>query len=258
MWWQITILLIAAYLLGGIPLQYLLGRLKGLDLRNEYDLHISLSRKAGPLFGFIGAFGDILKGIIVILAANLLNFSALVVSLAGLAAVTGQMWSVFSRFDGEKGNSIGVGVTAALAPRSFLIFAIPMATGALIRTIRRRQKNPQDSDRQSSLGEAPSNSLPIGMMIGFAMFPISTTALFGRWFQQPFEMTLVGAALFVLILIRRATAGIREDFKSGRNKLSIIVNRLVLDRGFIKASDNRLFTAYENEESEYQSPQDTV
>jgi hypothetical protein len=39
-------------------------------------------------------------------------------------------------------------------------------------------------------------------------------------------------ALFVLIMIRRATANVRKDFRSGRSKLWIIITRMLLDRGF--------------------------
>ena len=144
MWWTIAIVIVLSYLIGAIPLQYLLGRLKGLDLRNEYDLHISLMQKAGPLFGFTGALSDFLKGVVVILIAHTLNFVPLYVALTGLAVVIGQMWPVFAKFNGEKGNSTGVGMAIALAPRSLLIFAVPMAIGALIRTVPRWRQKGQD------------------------------------------------------------------------------------------------------------------
>ena len=95
MWnWASILLVIGSYFLGGIPLQYLLGRLKGVDLRNEYDMHIGLFRKVGPALGLIGVIGDIAKGIVPVLIANLMGWDALVAGLAGLAVLIGQMWSV--------------------------------------------------------------------------------------------------------------------------------------------------------------------
>ena len=233
--WANVILIIGAYLLGAIPLQYLLGRLKGFDLRDEYDLHISLWRKVGPAIGLIGILGDFAKGIIAVLVANLLGFEPLIVALTGLAAVIGQMWPVFFKFDEGKGNTTGIAMAGALVPRSTLIFLIPIIIGAAIRTAPRWLKKNQDLSQRLKFAGPASNSLPIGMAIGFAFIPLSTSSLFGTWFEQPIEITLIGVALFALIMIRRATAGVRADFKSGASKLSIVINRLLLDRGFRNA-----------------------
>ena len=106
MWdWASITLVVGSYFLGGIPIQYFLGRIKGIDLGNEYDMHISLFHKVGPAVGVIGVVGDIAKGVIPVIIANLLGWDTLVAALAGLAALTGQMWPIYNKFDGEKGNN---------------------------------------------------------------------------------------------------------------------------------------------------------
>lgn len=235
MWsWASVTLVVGSYFLGGIPLQYLLGRLKKVDLRGEYDMHISLFRKVGPVLGAIGVIGDIAKGAIPVLVANLLGWHTTVAALAGLAALIGQMWSIYNKFDGEKGNTTGIGVAFALAPRAFTVMITCIAIGAFIRTIPRLLRRGRSTSKNLLLGGPPSNSLPIAMVIGFTMFPIATTSWFSTWFANPWSLstTFVGVGMVLLILFRRATAGVRQDFETRRSKLKIVLNRLLLDRGF--------------------------
>lgn len=229
--WAKVVLILGAYLLGSIPQLYLLGRLRGFDLRNEYDLHISLWRKVGPVVGLMGVAGDFAKGIIPIVVANALGFEPLVAALGGLAAVVGQMWPVFFKFDGEKGNSTGLAMAGTLVPRSLLIILVPMLIGVVIRTVPRWLARGQDLSQRLRFGGAPSLSLPLAMAIGFALFPLSTWC-FGGWFGKPLVITLAGVALFALIMIRRLTAGLREDLKTATDKKNILINRFLFDRSY--------------------------
>jgi len=173
-----------------------------------------------------------LKGIIPVVIANLMGWDTTVAALAGLAVLIGQMWPIYNKFDGEKGNTTGIGVALALAPRACAVMVTCMAVGAFIRTIPRLLSKKQSASEKLRFGGPPSNSLPIGMAIGFAIFPIATTSWFSTWFAHPLPTTLVATAMFVLVMLRRATAGVRKDFKSGGSKLKIVLNRLLLDRGF--------------------------
>ncbi len=233
MWdWASIFLVAGSYFLGGIPLQYLLGRLKGVNLGHEYDKHISLFRKVGPAVGIIGIIGDIAKGTIPVLVANLLGWDTLIAALAGLAVLAGQMWPIYNKFDGEKGNTTGLGMALALAPRACAVMVTFIAVGAFIRTIPRLLSKKQSASEKLRFGGPPSNSLPIGMIIGFAMFPIATTSWFGIWFAHPLSTTLIGISMFILVMLRRATANVKKDFKSGGSRTKIVLNRLLLDRGF--------------------------
>ena len=207
---------------------YHIGRLHGLDLRTEPDMHIALWRKVGRLEGGIGIGGDFAKGAIAVLVARALGFEVAAVALAGLAAVAGQMWPIFLKFNGEKGNSIGLVMVAVLAYKPLLFALIPMAIGAGVRTIPRFLKPRQQLGERLRFGGPPSRSLPLAMCIAFALLPLLAWLL-----DQPPAVVWVLLALFLLIEIRRATAGIRKDLRIAKDKKSVLINRLLYDRGFL-------------------------
>ena len=122
-------LILASYFLGAIPFMILIGRMRGVDLSREPDLHQALWHKAGRPWGILGIVLDILKGVVPVLAGFLLGFPLAVNALAGLAALCGQMWPLFRRFDGERGNTVSVGIvfTLSLAYGVPLIFLIALA-----------------------------------------------------------------------------------------------------------------------------------
>jgi len=107
-------LVIGAYLLGSVPYMILLGRAKGIDLSQEDDLHIALWRKVGRLEGLSGVLVDVLKGAIPVVIGFIFDFHLAVIASAGVAAVAGQMWSVFQKFDAERGNTTGAGMMLTL------------------------------------------------------------------------------------------------------------------------------------------------
>jgi hypothetical protein len=63
------------------------------------------------------------------------------------------------------------------------------------------------------------------MAVGFAVLPLAAWAL--GWSAS---VVLSYTALFVLIMIRRATAGLSADIKKRKNLFSVIFNRLLYDR----------------------------
>ena len=73
-----------------------------------------------------------------------------------------------------------------------------------------------------------SNSLPLGVAVGLVLAPLSSWCL-----QQPVEMTLGLLALFVAIIVRRLTVGLRADLKTATNVRSILINRLLYDRSYL-------------------------
>jgi glycerol-3-phosphate acyltransferase PlsY len=233
-------LVIGAYLLGSLPYMILLGRAKGIDLSQEEDLHIALWRKVGRLEGLSGVLVDILKGAIPVLIGFIFHFHLAVIALAGVAAVAGQMWSVFQKFDAERGNTAGlgmiltltVGVAVTESPRAYwiLLFAlIPPITGFLIRTIPRFMAPGQTLSERFMFGGPVSNGLPLGVAVGLFLAPPSSWCL-----RQPLEMTLGLVGLLVIIMLRRLTVGLRADLKTATNVRSILINRLLYDRSYLQ------------------------
>lgn len=216
-------LILGSYLLGSLPHLNALAKLQGINL--EGDLHISLWRRAGRLVGAVGILGDLAKGVIPILVGKWLGFELSIIALAGLAAVVGQMWPVFLGFDGEKGNSTGAAMAAVLTPKALLFAAVPMLLGIAIRTVPRLLDSNQSINERLKLGGPPSLSLPLGMGIGFALLPFISW-----WLEQPTEITLACLTLFVLIMVRRLTAGLKNDLTPGANVKGVLLTRLLFDR----------------------------
>ena len=221
--WSDIALILGAYLLGLVPHLAALGKLRGLNL--DGDLHINLWRRGGRLVGGIGILVDLVKGIIPVLVGKSLGFDLLVVTLAGLAVVSGQMWPIFSRFDGEKGNSTGLAMAGTLAPSPLFIALVPVAIGVAIRTVPRLLDTRQSLDERLKLGGPPSRSLPLGMAIGFLLLPIASW-----WLIEPVVITGGYIALFILIIVRRLTAGLRGDLMGSAGAGRILVNRFLYDR----------------------------
>lgn len=114
------VLVLLAYLVGGIPTGLLLVRaIKGVDIRRYGSGNIGTAnviRVAGPWTGAAVFVADFLKGLLPILLARQVTGLPLSEALVGLAAVCGHCWPVYLRFRGGRGVATGVGALAAVAP----------------------------------------------------------------------------------------------------------------------------------------------
>ena len=112
---------IVGFVFGIIPFSYILGKIKGIDLRNVGSGNIgatNLGRHAGLPFFIIGFILDGLKGLIPVLLIR--NFGYLT-ALAGAGAILGHIFNPLFRFRGGKGVSTMIGVAIGIVPKSFLI-----------------------------------------------------------------------------------------------------------------------------------------
>jgi glycerol-3-phosphate acyltransferase PlsY len=227
------LLILGAYLLGSLPYMMLLARVRGFDFSREVDLHISMMRKVGFLEGVTGILVDVLKGVIPLLIGFYLGFPPAIVASAGISALVGQMWPVFNRFDGEKGNTIGWGIAITVSP---LYHAVPglligiaiVFVGFAVRTIPHFFKPGQTMKERVKFDGPPSNSLPLAMLIAFAAMPLLS------WlFDKPLHLTVTLAVMFLLIVVRRLTARILADIRTARTSVKrILLMRFLLDRSY--------------------------
>jgi glycerol-3-phosphate acyltransferase PlsY len=232
-------LVIGAYLLGSLPYMVLLARARGLKLSPEEDLHMALWTKAGRLWGLSGIIVDMLKGIIPIIVGLSLHLDLAAIAASGVVAVAGQMWPVFRKFDGEKGNTTAIGfvialtsyLTATISPFAYLVFislAIPVLIGAIIRAVPSLTAGGQTLNQRLMLQGSSSNGMPLGMLTGFALAPIVSACL-----RQPPEMTWAFLATFIIIIVRRLTAGLTQDLKNPKTSVgAILLNRFLYDRSY--------------------------
>ncbi len=128
--------LLAAYLVGGIPFGYLIGRLRGVDVRTVGSKNIGATnvfRTVGKTWGLLAFLLDVLKGLLPVLLAKQLGGPALWV---GVACVVGHMLTPYMGFKGGKGVATAFGMLLGLVPGlvgvAFALFAVVFASSHYI------------------------------------------------------------------------------------------------------------------------------
>lgn len=230
---------VAGYLLGSLPQMHLIARARGIDPDAEPDLHAALWQKAGRAIGFCAIFVDVLKGAIPVIAGFLLHLP-LAVTLAGtVTAICGQMWPLFAKFDGEKGNTPGIGATLTLtsyliatsAPQAYitlLTFVVPIVAGVAIKLIPQFLAPGQTWSQRFMFGGPASDSMPLGNLIAFAATPVASYCT-----KLPLAIAIGLAAIFLVIVIRRLTAGLSADLQTATiSPARILLNRFLYDRSY--------------------------
>ncbi|MFQ5720650.1 MAG: glycerol-3-phosphate acyltransferase [Acidobacteriota bacterium] len=107
------------YLLGSVPFGFLLGRWRGVDVREVGSGNIGATnviRAAGPVAGVITFGLDAGKGAVVPALSLAAGLAWPWVAAVALAAVVGHCHSVFLRLRGGKGVATFVGAFAVLDP----------------------------------------------------------------------------------------------------------------------------------------------
>lgn len=127
-----------AYLLGSVPVGYLLVRLRtGRDLRQSGSGSTGASNAARLLGrpGFAAVFVlDLLKGSAAVLLASSFADARWAAAGAGIAAVAGHLWPIWLGFRGGKGLATGFGACLAFSP---IIAALALVTlGVLLPVLR--------------------------------------------------------------------------------------------------------------------------
>jgi glycerol-3-phosphate acyltransferase PlsY len=114
------LLLVGAYLLGSIPFAILVSRLFHLADPRSYGSSnpgaTNVLRSGNKTAAALTLIGDCLKGWVAVQAAEALGFEPLTAALAGLAAFSGHVFSIFLHFKGGKGIATALGVLAGIMP----------------------------------------------------------------------------------------------------------------------------------------------
>jgi glycerol-3-phosphate acyltransferase PlsY len=194
-------LLVASYLLGGIPTGYIVGRIKGIDIRkfgsgNPGTANVYRTLGKGP--GIMTFCADFLKGFIpAFLAIKLFYIDAghwwIPVAAGGLS-IAGHIWTPFLGFKGGKGVATAAGVFMALMPLPtagvFLVFALAVAV---------------------------THHISVGSMSASVALPILCFLLDNSPAQRPFNImaVVVCAVIFYTHIanIRRILQGSELSFK---------------------------------------------
>lgn len=218
-WIIFAILVVAAYLLGSVPLSYLVARSRGIDLRKQGTQQVgggnlwrTTSRKLGL---FVGIF-DFLKGALMIIIGWGLGLNAGQQLLVGLATIIGHNWPVFLRFHGGRGiaTTLGIIIIMPSINRSEittwpLIACFGLAIFSL--TFFRRT--------------------PVPILLGLIILPIISAVA-----NEPLFVTLGYAALTLIIIIKRLIAQPSTE----KRQISIgqlLLNRFLFDRDIRHRAD---------------------
>lgn len=125
------------YLLGSFPSGYVVGRLRGIDVRQWGSGSLggtNVLRSAGPWAAVLAVLGDVAKGVLAVFAAKALIGSPSAEVLAGLAAILGHDFSIFVTFSGGRGVATTLGALGALyLPASIILSLLGLAVVAVSR-----------------------------------------------------------------------------------------------------------------------------
>lgn len=206
-------LVVAAYLLGSISFPWLIARWHGVDLRASGARKLGgsdLARALGIRWGAAGGLLDVAKGAVAVAAAAALGLSVETRVLCAVAAVAGQMWPIFHDLDGGRANSTGWGALIALDPIASAIAAVPLAAAAAARAL---------------VKPPPRRVVPVASILTFLVWSGAIYEIEGVT-----PAVVGGLAIFAFVLIRRVTAGLREDLATGAPWSRVLFNRAVFDR----------------------------
>lgn len=174
---------VGGYAVGTIPSAWLVARLSGGHRvieesrrdRGEADAHIVIGRRVGAAWATVAAVADVAKGLgWVLLARHVGNLPPAWLAVTGAAVVAGHAFPVYLREMSGRGLAAAAGVFLALLPIPMIVAGLTMCVGFLV--------------RQSGLMST----------VGFALVPVVAW-----WQREPSAFVAMGAAVFVLILIRR-------------------------------------------------------
>ncbi len=119
-WELVAPLVVVGYLIGSIPFSFLVGKLRGVDLRTIGSGNTGASnvwRSCGFKWFVVALCLDLLKGFVpTVLAYRVLHVDPLMTVLVGLAAMVGHVYPAFLHFKGGKAVATTGGVMLAIHP----------------------------------------------------------------------------------------------------------------------------------------------
>jgi glycerol-3-phosphate acyltransferase PlsY len=116
--------MLGAYLLAGIPVGLLIGRARGVDLREVGSGNIGATnavRAMGRRWGLLVFALDVAKAALPVALANLRFGEPTAIAWIALAAILGHVFPIYLRFRGGKGVACALGVFLVLAPKAALV-----------------------------------------------------------------------------------------------------------------------------------------
>ncbi len=222
--------LLVSYLIGSLPIVFVLGKLKGVDLRRVGTRNVgggNLWQVAGPLYGILGGLSDVAKGAVPPLLARRLGLNGWTAALGGILGVAGQCWPFFNRMKGGRGVSASLGMHLVMAPREFSVASVPMVVALLARNLPLLMRWDLPLRERLKARGPRTRMVPLAVLSGLAVMPVLT---FKR--RQPPYVIFASVADLLLVLIRRLTADLGQDVARGLPLRRTALYRLLYDRPY--------------------------
>jgi len=116
---EFVAVVIFSYLVGSIPCGLVVGKIRGVDVR-EYGSGktgaTNILRTVGVGAGAIVLICDLAKGVAAVLFARFLLHAPIAEMVAALVAIVGHNWPIYARFRGGRGVSTSLGGLLAMSP----------------------------------------------------------------------------------------------------------------------------------------------
>ena len=132
----LSLMLLAAYVLGSIPFAVVTSKLFGLEDPRRYGSGnpgaTNVLRSGNKGAAVLTLLGDCLKGWLAVWLASKLGFTLLEAACAGLFALLGHIFSVFLRFKGGKGVATALGVMIGVDVPLAVLCALVWLTVAFV------------------------------------------------------------------------------------------------------------------------------
>ena len=145
---DIALMLLFAYLLGSVPIGFLMGFISGVDVRQEGSGNVgatNVARVMGKGRGVLTLLGDAGKGYIPVFLSLQLELDFWVSAVTAFVAFLGHLYPVFLKFKGGKGVATALGVFLALTPMGagilvlvfflVVIFSRMVSLGSLVASV---------------------------------------------------------------------------------------------------------------------------
>ena len=189
---ELIVKLILCYLLGSVSGSMLMGKLKGVDIREMGSGNAggtNAFRAMGTTFALGVLFIDVLKGFIAVIFVPLLQLGGLLTTniidiellhiICGTGVVLGHVFPIYYGFKGGKGAGTMAGVLLALFP-NYLIIGIPIWLAVLVF----------------------SGYVGLSTMIVGIVLPICTFFFYSKGIDSPFGFFSVMIAVFIIFTHR--------------------------------------------------------
>jgi glycerol-3-phosphate acyltransferase PlsY len=204
------VLIIVGYLFGSIPLSYLVGKRRGVDLRKQGTGQVgggNLWRMTSRKFGLIVGFFDFLKGILMVGVSQHQGLDAGQQLVVGLAVIVGHNWPVFLHFHGGRGIATLLGL-ALIMPVLNDISPWPTVIAIGITVV----------------FTLIFRSSPLPVLVSAASLPL------GHWlFRSSTSVVMAFLAIFLVVVVKRLTAQ-PAPAKIQVSRGRLFFNRLLFDR----------------------------